>query len=108
MITILVVYLVLLLLQSSICRSVNGAVMGGYWWMCGDVAGAQANSAASHNPLNQLLSGINNGPTQTAQNLRQMFQTVVARHEYFPRAGLRLPPAQAEYIFRRWCWTGVL
>lgn len=94
LLTILAVYLVLLLLQSTICRGVNNAIMSGYWWMCGDVAGTATNNGRSQG-LNPLV-------------LLQQAQQAFRNHDYFPPAGLRLPLAQADYIFSHWCWKGVL
>ena len=106
LITILAVYLVLLLLQSTICRGVNQAIMGGYWWMCGDVAAANTPASAG-GVLQQLLGGGPN-PTKLLRSGQQAWNAALQHHDYFPPAGINLPMDQASYIFHQWCWKGVL
>lgn len=110
LVTVLVVYLVLLLLQSTICRGVNGAIMGGYWWMCGDVP-AKTAAGPSPNPLQKLLQGVQGGSAGLIHGGQQVvgsMQQMISRYDYFPAAGLRMPLAQAEYVYGNWCWKGVL
>lgn len=110
LVTVLVVYLVLLLLQATICRGVNGAIMGGYWWMCGDVPAKQAGGPPS-NPLQSLIQGLASGSTgviNTGQQVVGSMQSLVSRYDYFPAAGLCMPLQQAEYVYANWCWKGVL
>ena len=106
LITILAVYLVLLLLQSTICRGVNQVVMGGYWWMCGDVAAAR--STPTTGGVLGSLFGAGGNPMQVLQTGQQAWNTAMQHHDYFPPAGVRMPVDQSGYIFRHWCWKGVL
>lgn len=114
LLTILAVYLVLLLLQGTICRSVNSGIFHGYWWMVGDEAEGFVQRSTPQLNLPTGIAGVLS-PTnlsQTIQNAQQTAQQVAQALQgvkYAPRPhGSGMAIDQAAYIAVHWCWHGIL